>query len=419
MFSRRNFLRVSGLTLSSFGFANLGLAAAQKAGRPKLENMVGNVEPLTSDDFEARRSKAQRLMAENKIDAVFLEGGSDLRYFTNVHWGLSERIFGVILYADSDPIWVCPYFELDRAQERIPKGMEVRTWHEHESPYRLIADAIRQNGRKHFRLGIGPRVRSFAQFGLIDAMPPVHMVGAAPVTEGCRGIKNAKELAFMDLAARITKFAYREAFAGLHPDMTTNELAASIRQAHTDMGVQGGGWPLFGPNAAYPHGTSIKRNLQTGDVVLVDGGCSVEGYRSDVTRTVVLGEPTDRQRKVWDAVRKAQLAAHAAVRPGVACEHLDEIARKTIEDAGFGSEYTYFSHRLGHGIGMDGHEYPYLVRGNSLKLKPGMTFSNEPGIYILGEIGVRIEDCFVVTEDGARFLGGMEAEAIDRPFSSA
>jgi Xaa-Pro dipeptidase len=418
MFSRRNFLKISGLTLSSFGITSVSLATPKQETQTMLSNMVGDVKPLEPADFAARQAKAQRLMAESRLDAVFLEGGTDLRYFTDVRWGLSERLFGVVLRAGREPVWVCPYFELDRAQERVPECMDVRTWHEHESPYKLVNDAVRQEGRQHFRLGVGPTVRSFAQFGLREAMPAVHMVSAAPVTEGCRGIKDAKELAFMDLANRITKLAYREALSGLHQDMTSEDLADAIRTAHTAMGVQGGGWPLFGPNAAYPHGTSTERNLQMGDVVLVDGGCSVEGYRSDVTRTVVLGKPSDRQRRVWDAVRKAQLTAHAAAKPGVACQDLDAVARRVIDDAGFGPDYMYFSHRLGHGIGMNGHEYPYLVRGNTLKLKPGMTFSNEPGIYILGETGVRIEDCFVVTEDGARFLGGMEATAIDTPFDA-
>jgi Xaa-Pro dipeptidase len=418
MLTRRSFLEISGLTLSSFGFTSVSLATSKQETRSTLSNMVGDVKPLEPVDFAARQAKAQRLMAECKLDAVFLEGGTDLRYFTNVRWGLSERLFGVVLRAGREPVWVCPYFELDRAQERIPEGMDVRTWHEHESPYKLVGDTVRQDGRQHFRLGVGTTVRSFIQFGLRQAMPAVHMVSAAPVTEGCRGIKDAKELAYMDLANRITKLAYREALSGIHQDMTTEELADVIGAAHTAMGVQGGGWPLFGANAAYPHGTSIERNLQEGDIVLVDGGCSVEGYRSDVTRTVVLGKASDRQRRVWDTVRKAQLAAHSAARPGVACQDLDAIARKVIDEAGFGPDYRYFSHRLGHGIGMNGHEYPYLVRGNTLKLKPGMTFSNEPGIYILGELGVRIEDCFVVTEDGARFLGGMEATAIDSPFGA-
>lgn len=222
----------------------------------------------------------------------------------------------------------------------------------------------------------------------------------------------------MDLANRITKLAYREGFKQLREDMSARDLSAAISAAHQQMGVSGGGGPQFGPNTAFPHGSQVVRNLQRADVVLVDGGCAVEGFRSDITRTVVFDRPSDRQRKVWEAVKKAQTAALKAVRPGVTCESVDKAARRVIEVAGYGPEYKYFAHRLGHGIGMEGHEYPYLVPGNKLLLRPGMTFSNEPGIYIYGEFGVRIEDCMVVTEEGGRFLGGMEATAIDQPFGA-
>jgi Xaa-Pro dipeptidase len=415
MYSRRGFFKIGGLTVATFGFPALALTDSDGSSK-ELQNMVKGVKPLEESDFASRRARAQRLLKENKLDALLIEGGTDLSYFTDVRWGLSERLFGVLLRADGEPTWVCPHFELDRAEERIPKGMDVRTWHEHESPYAIATDAVRQAEKKHYRLAVAPSVRSFIQFGLQSAASGFEIVSGAPVTEGCRGIKDAKEIAFMDLANRITKLAYRQAFNKLHEDMTTEELSKAIGEAHTKMGVRGGGWPLFGPNAAYPHGTSQVRNLHTGDGVLVDGGCSVEGYRSDVTRTVVLGKPSDRLRKVWDVVRKAQIVAMDTVKPGVKCEDVDRAARKVVEDAGFGPDYAYFSHRLGHGIGMDGHEYPYLVRGNTLKLQPGMTFSNEPGIYVLGELGVRLEDCFVVTDDGGAYLGGMEAETIDKPF---
>ncbi|MDH4220407.1 MAG: M24 family metallopeptidase, partial [Candidatus Aminicenantes bacterium] len=236
------------------------------------------------------------------------------------------------------------------------------------------------------------------------------------VTEGCRGIKTEKELAYMDLANKITKLAYKEAFQHLQQGMSAGELAGIIRKAHQQMGVSGGGWPQYGPNSAFPHGSTVVRDLQEGDAIIVDGGCGVEGFRSDVTRTVVFGKPSDKQKRVWEIVKKAQAEALKAVRPGVPCKDIDRAARKVIEDAGFGPGYKYFTHRLGHGIGLEGHEYPYLVKGNKLKLQPGMTFSDEPGIYIYGEFGVRLEDCFVVTEDGGRFFGGMESTAIDKPF---
>jgi Xaa-Pro dipeptidase len=221
----------------------------------------------------------------------------------------------------------------------------------------------------------------------------------------------------MDLANKITKLAYREGFKNIKEGMSPRDLATAISAAHLQLGASGSGGPQFGPGTAFPHGSRVPRTLQEGDLIMVDGGCSVEGYRSDVTRTIIFGKPTDKQKKVWEIVKNAQTAALRAARPGVACEDIDAAARKVIEDAGYGPAYKYFAHRLGHGIGLEGHEYPYLVKGNKLKLAAGMTFSDEPGIYIYGEFGVRTEDCMVITPNGARFLGGMEALSIARPFA--
>jgi Xaa-Pro dipeptidase len=414
--SRRSFLKVGGLTLAAFGFGEkiLGRSLQEESG--SLSNMVADVKPLTAEDYAARREKAARLMAEHGIDALFIEGGTNLLYYANVNWWRSERTFGAVLNRKREPVWVCPAFERKRAEELIPASQEVRTWEEHESPFRLIAEIMKDLGAASGRLAVDPSMRAFLYYGLRRDAPQIELLDGAVVTEGCRGIKTAKEIAFMELANKITKLAYREGFKHLKEGMTARELAAAISGAHQQMGASGGGGPQFGPNSAFPHGSQVVRNLQQGDIILVDGGCAVEGYRSDVTRTIAFGSPTDKQRRVWNAVREAQLAALKGVRPGVTCESIDRAARQVIEEAGFGPEYRYFSHRLGHGIGMEGHEYPYLVKGNTLKLEPGMTFSNEPGIYLYGEFGVRVEDCFVVTEDGGRFLGGMEAAAIDRPF---
>lgn len=416
MVSRRQFLKAGGLSITLFGFVDRVLGRSLQAESSSLRNMVAGVEPLTADDFRARREKAARLMAEHKIDGLFIEGGTNLLYFTNVNWWRSERTFGAVLSRKREPIWVSPAFERQRAEELIPAGQEIRTWEEDESPFRLIAGIMKDLGASSGRLAVDPSMRTFLYYGLRRDAPHLELLDGAPVTEGCRGVKTAREIAFMDLANRITKLAYQEGFKKLREGMSPRELAAAISRAHQDMGVNGGGSPQFGPNSAFPHGSRVERNLKPGDIVLVDGGCAVEGFRSDVTRTVVFGQPTERQQRVWEVVKRAQEAAHKAVRPGATCESIDRAARRVIEEAGFGPGYRFFTHRLGHGIGMEGHEYPYLVPGNTLKLEPGMTFSNEPGIYIYGEFGVRIEDCFVVTEEGGRFLGGMEATAIDRPF---
>jgi Xaa-Pro dipeptidase len=416
MITRRHFLKIGGLTVAASGWAAKVLSASEQSQPPPLQNMVADVKPLTADDYAARLEKARRIMAENKLDGLFLEGGTNLQYFTKVNWWRSERTFGAIFSQKRDPVWVCPGFERQRAEELVPKEQEIRTWEEHENPYALIAGAMKDLGAGSGRLGLDPSMRHFIFYGLRRDAPGLELVDGAVVTEGCRGIKSEKEIAYMDLGNQITKLAYREGFKQLREGISPRDLAAAIAAAHQKMGVTGGGGPQFGPNSAFPHGSMVVRNLQTGDTVLVDGGCSVEGYRSDITRTVIFGQPTDKQRKVWEIVRKAQVAALKAVRPGATCESVDRAARRVIEEAGFGPDYKYFAHRLGHGIGMEGHEYPYLVRGNTLMLQPGMTFSNEPGIYIYGEFGVRIEDCFVVTEDGGRTLGGLESTAIDRPF---
>lgn len=417
MISRRQFLTIGGLSLTAFGFVDQVLSQSKEKLLPKIHEMVKGIEPVNQNDYEARQEKARRLMAERGIDGLFLTPSPNLLYFTGVQWGRSERTFGALFNRKKDPIWVCPGFELERAREVIPAHQEIRTWEEHESPFALIASIMKDLNASTGKLALGPTVRLFVYFGLRLDAPHLEIINGASVTEGCRGIKSPKEIKYMDLANRITKLAYQEGFKHLREGMAQRELADYVRQAHQKMGVSGGGWPQFGPGSSFPHGSRKLRNLKKGDVVLIDGGCSVEGYRSDVTRTIVFGNPTARQKQIWKIVRQAQLAAYQAVRPGVACEDVDLAARRVIEEAGFGPDYKYFSHRLGHGIGMEGHEYPYLVRGNKLKLQPGMTFSNEPGIYLHGEFGVRLEDCFVVTEDGFRVLGGMEAVSIEQPFA--
>jgi Xaa-Pro dipeptidase len=403
--------------------AALGLRRSARtepaAGAPQeLKSLATGVEPLKPEDFALRQEKARRLLAERGLDAIFIGGGTNLLYFTKVGWWLSERVFGVVLSRSKNPIWVCPAFEVKRAEELVPAGQEIRTWEEHENPYETVGGVLKDIGAATGKLGTAPDLRAFEVYGLRRSLPAVEVLDGAAVTEGCRGVKTAKEIAYMDLANRITKLAYREGFKSLREGMTTRDLAGAISAATQKLGSSGGGGPQFGPNTAFPHGSQVQRTLAAGDAVLVDGGCSIEGYRSDVTRTVVFGRPSDKQRKVWDIVRKAQAAGLAAARPGATCESVDRAARKVVEDAGFGPGYKYFAHRLGHGIGMEGHEYPYLVRGNTLKLEPGMTFSNEPGIYIYGEFGVRTEDCMVITETGARHLGGLEAESIERPFGA-
>jgi len=416
-FSRRTFLKLGGLTITAGGFVGGFLSSCRGRREPLLRNLTKGVEPLVEKDFQDRREKARQLMAAHQIRGLFLTPGSDLKYFTGVEWGRSERAFGALLTIKGEPVWICPAFEEQRAKERIPEGQKILAWKEHESPYSLIAYAMRDAGYRTGPMALNPTAQQFVYSGLRRDAAGLRILDGAPVTEGCRARKSPKEISYLDLAATITKLAYHEAFKQISAGMSPQELAGAIREAHGQLGTSGGAMVLFGPNSAFPHGTRNLHNLEKGDTILVDGGCTVEGYHSDVTRTLVLGKPGDKQHQVWDTVKKAQKAVFEAVRPGILCEELDGIARKIIVDAGYGPDYAYFTHRLGHGIGLDGHEYPYLVSRNQLRLRPGMTFSNEPGIYIPGEFGVRLEDCFAVTQTGVRILGGMEAASIDVPFS--
>jgi Xaa-Pro dipeptidase len=281
-----------------------------------------------------------------------------------------------------------------------------------------VAQILTDRGVRTAKMGIEETTRFFFVDGIRKESPGVEMVSADPVTVGCRIRKSDTELALMKRANEITLEAYRAAYESLKEGMTHHEVSSIIAAAHAAMGVEGGAGVQFAEFSAFPHGSSKPQKLKMGDIVMMDGGCSVEGYRSDITRTVVFGKPTDRQRRIWDLERKAQDAARDAVRPGVPCENIDAAARKVIVDAGFGPGYKNFTHRVGHGIGLDGHEWTYLVPGNKTPLAPGMCFSNEPGVYIYGEFGVRLEDCFYVTETGGE-LFTKQSPSIDDPFGTA
>jgi Xaa-Pro dipeptidase len=415
---RRGFMQVAAGAAGAGLIASRGASAAEIEVPEAVRNLkprLEGVEPITDDERETRIDKAQRLMAEHGLGAIFVEAGTSLFYYTGVRWGQSERMFAMVIPREGQPAYVCPAFEEERARERIRFGDDIRTWEEHESPYTLVASILADRGVRTGKLGIEERARFFLVDGVRNACPALEIVSADPITVGCRVIKSPTELALLKRANEITLEAYKATVASLRAGMTHFEVAQIISQAHDAMGVRGGAGVQFGEYTAFPHGSSKPQMLEEGQMVMMDGGCSVEGYRSDVTRTVVFGKPSPRQRKLWEIERRAQNAARDAVRPGVTCESIDAAARKVIVDAGFGPGYEYFTHRLGHGIGLDGHEWTYLVKGNPTRLEPGMCFSNEPGIYVYGEQGVRLEDCFHVTEDGGE-LFTPQSPSIDDPF---
>jgi Xaa-Pro dipeptidase len=418
---RRNFFKLSAaavaLTTMSETLEALPLSQASKDEIKNLKPMTEGVKPISTEEYLERLERARRHMAEAKIDAIFVAGGSTMRYFVGMEWGQSERTFGLILPAKGEIAWVVPRFEKERAEELIKFGKDIRAWEEDESPYAFIAQVLKDRGITTGTLGIEEQVRFFQSDGIGRVAPAVRLVPCtAEVTARCRSVKTQHELALMTLANQITLKAYEAASKTLREGMTQSEFSTAIAAAHQALGARGGAGVQFGENSAFPHGSLIPRQLKEGEIVMMDGGCRIEGYSSDITRTIVFGKPSERHRRVWEIVQRAQQAALATAKPGVECQAVDAAARKVISAAGFGPGYKYFTHRLGHGIGLDGHEWFYLVKGNRRKLESGMTFSDEPGIYIYGEFGVRLEDCMYLTESGAKLFTPPSA-SIDQPFA--
>jgi Xaa-Pro dipeptidase len=382
-----------------------------------LRPMTGGVAPIGQPERLQRIEQARRLMADAGLSAIVLESGPSLYYFTGVRWGLSERTFAAVLPARGELAWVCPAFEEARARELIPAGGEVRVWQEDESPFRLLAGILKDRGVTAGKVGIEENLRFFILDNLRREAPAIDYVSADPVTAGCRMIKSPAELALMQRAADITIAAFRATFPTLRAGMTQYDVSRNMSAALSKLGGQEP-WVLvgLGEASAFPHGSIRPQQLREGDVVLIDSGCAFQGYQADITRTTVFGKPTARQTQVWNLERKAQDAAFAAARVGATCESVDAAARKVITDAGFGPGYKVpgLPHRTGHGIGLEGHEWTYLVRGNTTPLRPGMCFSNEPTIAIYGEFGIRLEDCMYITEHGAKFFSP-QSESIDRP----
>jgi Xaa-Pro aminopeptidase len=409
-FSRREILQLSGTAALASAVPltaqePAGHEGASREGPPPaiaaLKPMLDGVTPITVEERRARLQRAQKLLAQSGLDAVVVGPGTSLVYFTGAQWGLSERFFGMVLTREGDPGWVTPSFEKDRALEQIKIGEDVRAWPEHDSPAALVAALLRDR-KATSRIGIEETLPFVFADGIAKALPAARVESGTPVSAGCRMIKDAHELALMKRANEITVAAHRAVFASLKEGMSQGQVAQLSAEAHRRLGMTGGSLVLFGADAAFPHGTTRPGPLKPGQVVLIDGGGKLHGYSSDITRTAVFGAPpTERQKKIWDTVRRAQEAAFRTAKPGVECQAVDAAARKVMEEAGFAPADRYFTHRVGHGIGMDGHEWTYLVRGNATALRPGMCFSDEPGIYIPGEIGVRHEDVITITENGA------------------
>jgi Xaa-Pro dipeptidase len=433
MISRRRFLEAGGVAAGVALSHPLMAGAVSRNEKPadttlppslaRLKSRKNEALPITREERNERQERARKLMSENALDAIMLMEGTSLKYFTGIGWWGGERLFALILPAKGAAFYVCPAFEEGRAREQLanaPEGdqPDVRTWQEDESPYQRVAQGLKDRGLASGRLGMEETIQFVFADGIAKAAPQAALSSATSVTAGCRMIKSAHELALMNLACQVTLSAYEAVYHALREGMTQEQVENLIAAAYDQLGFPGEASVQVGEYSALPHGSATPQEIREGSIVMIDDGCTVEGYQSDITRTFVLGKASDKMRTVFDIVHRAQATALAAARPGADCGTVDAAARKVITDAGYGPDYKYFTHRLGHGMGMDGHEWPYLVRGNATTLRPNMTFSDEPGIYIRGEFGIRLEDDMHITENGAE-LFTPQSPSLEDPFGKA
>jgi Xaa-Pro dipeptidase len=386
----------------------------------KLQPLRDRAKPIRVDELQGRIARAQKLMtnAKPRFDALYVTPGTTLAYYVGTPWGSSERIVALMIPREGQPLMICPAFEEGRLREQLRWQIELRVWQEDENPYALIAKWLADRGIRTGRIAVEETTKYVFYDGLRQAAPSLDYASGSPVTVGCRAQKSEHELELTRLACSVTFDVYKATFASLREGMTQREVSQMITHGYKKMGLEGYAIVLFGPAAALPHGTREEQVLREGMGVLIDGGTRVEGYESDVTRTSALGKPSPKLQHAFEIVRSAQDTALAAAVAGRQCGSVDDAARKVITNAGFGPDYKYFTHRLGHGIGMDGHEWPYLVRGNSTILKPGMTFSNEPGIYVVGDYGLRCEDLMVIADSGeAKLLTPGFAPSLETPIA--
>ncbi len=411
--NKRDFLKLGGAAAVTAAVA----APARAAETKDFANLAANAQPISLAERRQRIAKAQRLMNEHDIDAIVLEAGTALVYFTGIRWWRSERFTGVVIPREGEIGVVTPYFEEPSVRERMQLGEDVRTWHENENPFERVAGILADRGLKQGRLGIEETVRFFIADGVAAAAPGFDVIPANPITRGCRMYKSPAELALMQIASDITLASYRHVHANVEAGMNSSDIGGLMSETTRKLG----GTPRFSSAlineaSAYPHGTDQPQSVREGSVILMDCGCAVHDYVSDISRTWVFGEPNAKQRRVWNTAKRGQEVALETAKVGLPAGKVDDAVRAYYESEGFGPGYQTpgLSHRLGHGIGMDGHEPVNFVQGETTPLAPGMCFSNEPGIYIFGEFGVRLEDCLHMTEDGPQLFTGL-SPSIENP----
>jgi Xaa-Pro dipeptidase len=432
--SRRNFISTGGAVAATAALAGAPRAIADDAAQlptaiAALPNLTGQAKPFTNQERLARIERARELMAANKIDAIVLANSTrSSLYFANLRLNGWERLFALVIPARGKAFLVCPAFEEGRARELLADGpfgkdAAVLAWQEDESPYALTGKGLRDRGIQTGTVGLDENMAFVFSDGLRAANPHIDFVSATPVASGCRMIKEPHEIQCMKLACRATLLVYRAVGQSLHPGMTTVDIEKLVDAAYARVGFEGEASLNVDEFTALPHGSPKPQTLRDGSILMLDDGCEVEGYTSDITRTFVMGKATDKMKSVFDIVHRAQAAAVETARPGVPTADVDAAARKVIVDAGYGPGYKYFTHRLGHGIGLDMHEWPYFARNNMFgwdlhpKLAARMVLSDEPGIYIPGEFGIRLEDDLLVTENGAELMSP-QSPSLEEPFAN-
>ncbi|MAG76093.1 MAG: peptidase [Colwelliaceae bacterium] len=421
--SKRQFLRTSVLSAGALATAPIINVAQAQNSAPRhndLHNITNDVSPIALSERKERIKKAQLLMQKYNMNALVLEPGASMIYFSGIQWWRSERLVSVVIPREGSIFVVCPEFEEPSIRESLEMEADIVTWNEHQSPYKALADYLKKVGLEKGNIGFEHSVRYFVYHGTMSELPKMKNVPADPVTQGCRMFKSRNELLLMRKANEITLAAYQHVYDRLEAGMTGGDIKSLMNSAQGKLGGSGA-WSMALVNeaSALPHGTKKPQILEKGATLLMDSGCNVDGYRSDISRTFVFGEPTTRQRQVWNTVRKGQDIAFETAQLGVPATKVDDAVRAFYATQGFGPGYATpgLSHRTGHGIGLEIHEEVNFVHGEQTTLKPGMCFSNEPGIYIPGEFGVRVEDCLYLTENGPRYFT-LPPESLEHPIGS-
>jgi len=418
--SKRKFLKAGAFGAGALAMGpTLGISAEIKNGQPESTPEFAPLPPISTEEHKARVAKAQELMRAAGIGALLLEPGSSMLYYTGISWWRSERLTAVIIPAEGEIGVVTPFFEEPSVRESMTFGDDVRTWNENENPLKLVNVILTDRGSLGKPLAVEETVRYFVVSELKLVNPQIETVSGNRITRGGRMFKSAHEIELMQRASDITLAAYRQSYPQITKGLTPEDIGGLMSSAMIKMGGTSP-WTLIllGEASAYPHGSNQPQVVREGEVVLMDCGCDFQGYQSDISRTFVFGEATKKQRQVWETVRKGQQLAFETAQIGVPAGKVDDAVRAYYESQGYGPGYKTpgTPHRLGHGIGMDGHEPVNFVGGEDTPLQAGMCFSNEPGIYIYGEFGIRLEDCFYMTESGPKWFSE-PPPSIDQPFA--